>query len=93
MSGHGPPRKAELGTDVWVVVRRACGGLGSATPGPTGSDTPTDSETLRLGAPLHEIGQVLRHRDLETTAIYAKVDFEALATVIRPRPGRWYDRA
>jgi site-specific recombinase XerD len=41
---------------------------------------------LRAGAPLTEVGQVLRHRRPDTTAIYAKVDTEALRTVARPWP-------
>jgi integrase/recombinase XerD len=44
------------------------------------------SEMLRAGVPLREIGQVLRHRRLETTAIYAKVDHEALRSLARPWP-------
>jgi predicted HTH domain antitoxin len=39
------------------------------------------------GAPLFEIGQVLRHRHVATTALYAKDDLEALAVVARPWPG------
>ena len=39
------------------------------------------------GASLDEIAQVLRHRSHDTTAIYAKVDRNALRTVIRPWPG------
>ena len=39
------------------------------------------------GAPLLEIGQVLRHRHVATTALYAKDDLEALAVVARPWPG------
>jgi len=42
---------------------------------------------LRAGAPLPEIGQVLRHRRALTTAIYAKVDREALRAIARPWPG------
>ncbi len=42
------------------------------------------SEMLRAGASLGEIGQVLRHRRMLTTAIYAKVDHEALRTIARP---------
>ena len=42
---------------------------------------------LRAGAPLEEIGQVLRHRAKLTTAIYAKVDRDALRTLARPWPG------
>ena len=39
---------------------------------------------LRAGAPLPEIGQVLRHRRLLSTAIYAKTDTEALRKLARP---------
>jgi integrase/recombinase XerD len=42
---------------------------------------------LRAGAPLTEIGQVLRHRRLLSTAIYAKADTEALRALARPWPG------
>jgi site-specific recombinase XerD len=42
---------------------------------------------LRAGAPLAEIGQVLRHRSAATTAIYAKVDHGALAQLAMPWPG------
>jgi integrase/recombinase XerD len=42
---------------------------------------------LRRGAPLSEVGQVLRHRSPLTTAIYAKVDQDALRTLARPWPG------
>lgn len=41
---------------------------------------------VRRGASLAEISQVLRHRSQDTTAIYAKVDFDALRTVARPWP-------
>lgn len=41
---------------------------------------------LAAGGSLTEIGQVLRHRRPLTTAIYAKVDIEALATLARPWP-------
>ena len=41
---------------------------------------------LRAGASLEEVGQVLRHRQLLTTAIYAKVDRDALRALARPWP-------
>jgi integrase/recombinase XerD len=41
---------------------------------------------LRAGSPLPEIGQVLRHRSPLSTAIYAKVDRDALAVLARPWP-------
>jgi integrase/recombinase XerD len=42
---------------------------------------------LAAGAPLEEIGQVLRHSAALTTAIYAKVDIGALRGVARAWPG------
>ena len=42
---------------------------------------------LRRGASLSEIAQVLRHRSLLTTAIYAKVDRTALRLLAQPWPG------
>ncbi len=45
------------------------------------------TQMLRTGASLPEIGQLLRHRRALTTAIYAKVDREALRTIARPWPG------
>jgi integrase/recombinase XerD len=41
---------------------------------------------LRAGSSLPEVGQVLRHRSPLTTAIYAKVDRDALAVLARPWP-------
>lgn len=46
----------------------------------------TATELLRSGAPLIEIGQLLRHRSQQTTAIYAKVDRERLRALARPWP-------
>lgn len=45
------------------------------------------TQALRAGAPLSEIGQLLRHRRALTTAIYAKVDRAALRAIARPWPG------
>lgn len=41
---------------------------------------------LRAGSPLPEVGQVLRHRSRLSTAIYAKVDHDALSVLVRPWP-------
>ena len=46
------------------------------------------SQLLAAGAPLTEIGQLLRHRKAATTAIYAKVDRDSLRELARPWPGR-----
>jgi site-specific recombinase XerD len=42
---------------------------------------------LRQGASLPEIGQVLRHRSPQSTSIYAKVDLDALRTLVMAWPG------
>jgi site-specific recombinase XerD len=44
------------------------------------------TQLLRRGASLPEIAHVLRHRHLDTTAIYAKVDLDSLGTLVRPWP-------
>jgi site-specific recombinase XerD len=41
---------------------------------------------IRNGATLTEISEVLRHRSLNTTAVYAHVSFEALRAVAGPWP-------
>ena len=45
------------------------------------------SRMLGGGASLKDIADVLRHRSLDTTMIYAKVDFKRLAAVVAPWPG------
>jgi site-specific recombinase XerD len=45
------------------------------------------SQMLRQGATLSEIGELLRHRSPQTTAIYAKVDTVSLVTLALPWPG------
>jgi hypothetical protein len=44
------------------------------------------TQMLRAGGSLEEIGQVLRHRAASRTAIYAKVDRNALRQLARPWP-------
>jgi site-specific recombinase XerD len=44
------------------------------------------TEMLRRGASMTEIAQVLRHRHVNTTAIYAKVDRISLRTIAKPWP-------
>jgi integrase/recombinase XerD len=45
------------------------------------------SSMLRQGASLQDIGALLRHRSVETTQIYAKVDVKALQKIAQPWPG------
>jgi site-specific recombinase XerD len=42
---------------------------------------------VSAGVPLVQIGKVLRHRSLQSTAIYARVDLDQLRQLARPWPG------
>jgi site-specific recombinase XerD len=45
------------------------------------------TETLRAGAPLAEVAQLLRHSAVSTSAIYAIPDPASAAALARPWPG------
>jgi integrase/recombinase XerD len=80
---HGPLTPATVGQVVADAARRA--GVSGVTAHRLRHTAAT--EMLREGASLIEIGQVLRHRQTQTTAIYAKVDVETLRSVARAWPG------
>lgn len=69
------------------VVRDACGRAGLEAVGAHRLRHSAATEMLRAGATLADVGQVLRHRSLATTALYAKVDLTRLRVLIRPWPG------
>ena len=81
------PRVAMDRCTVAWVVRAACDRAGLARVGAHRLRHTAATEMLRAGASLAEIGQVLRHREQKTTAIYAKVDRKALRPLARPWPG------
>ena len=76
-------------TAISKLVRRALAkaGVSSARTGAHLLRHSLATELLRQGASLAEIGEVLRHRSPDTTAIYAKVDLAALRTLALPWPG------
>ncbi|WP_198169877.1 site-specific integrase [Agromyces laixinhei] len=78
------PIRADLVGD---VVERACKRAGQPVVGPHRLRHALAGELLRHGAGLVAISQVLRHQDLATTALYAKVDLDALRQVAQPWPG------
>ena len=69
------------------VVRYACMRAGIEPVGAHRLRHTVATELLRHGAGLVEIGQVLRHQDQTTTAVYAKVDRAALSPLALPWPG------
>lgn len=83
---HAPWRRLHPNT-VSRIVRVACRRAGLEPVGAHRLRHALASELLRRGSTLAEIGQVLRHRDLATTAIYAKVDRDALRRLAQPWPG------
>ena len=84
---HAPHRQLTTGA-VSHIVRGAARRAGLPPMGAHRLRHTAATEMLRAGAPLSEIGQVLRHRSPLSTAIYAKVDREALRTLARPWPAR-----
>jgi integrase len=72
---------------VSAIVRRASRRCGLDPLGAHRLRHTVATELLLAGAGLGEIGLVLRHHRLSTTAIYAKVDRVRLATLAQPWPG------
>jgi site-specific recombinase XerD len=80
----------ESSTAVTTIVRRALvrAGINDAPMG--GARLLRNSAATNLlhaGAPLETIGTILRHRSINTTGFYAKVDFRALKQIAQPWPG------
>lgn len=74
------------------IVRRACVRAGLPEVGTHRLRHTVACEMVRSGVPLAEIGQVLRHRSLSSTAIYARVDLDQLRQLAQPWPmGGWTD--
>jgi integrase/recombinase XerD len=70
------------------VVRQAAtrGGLDGRVRGPHLLRHSAATRMLQGGASLKEIADVLRHRSLDTTAVYAKVDIARLSAIVQPWP-------
>jgi integrase/recombinase XerD len=71
---------------VSAIVRCACERARVSSAGSHALRHTAATEMLRHGASLAEIGEVLRHREQKTTAIYAKVDRKTLRRLARPWP-------
>lgn len=87
---HRAPLDAPVTTSVIrSVVRQAAirSGLSDRLCGPHRLRHSAATRMLRGGASLKEIADVLRHRSLDTTAIYAKVDLPRLSAIAQPWPG------
>lgn len=68
------------------TVRRACRRAGIPEVGAHRLRHTTACEMVKARVPLERIGQVLRHRSLQSTAIYARVDLDQLRLLAAPWP-------
>jgi len=87
---HRPPLDVPVDASVIrSVVRQAAArsGLVGRLHGPHRLRHSAATRMLQGGATLKEIADVLRHRSLDTTAIYAKVDLTRLSAIAQPWPG------
>jgi integrase/recombinase XerD len=80
------PFSAMATSTVTVMVARACARAGVSRFGPHGIRHMAACDLLAAGASMEEIGQLLRHAQQRTTAIYAKVDQARLAELARSCP-------
>jgi len=87
--GRAPFRAFASHCAVSVIVDRALHRAGVTRPSRGAAHLLRHSlatSLLRQGASLHEIAGILRHRSIETTQIYAKVDVPALRQMAQPWP-------
>jgi site-specific recombinase XerD len=83
---QGMAKSSSVSAIVGRALKRAQ--VNSATHGAHQFRHSLATNMLRRGASLTEIGQVMRHRDPNTTLLYAKVDLDALREVALPWPGK-----
>jgi site-specific recombinase XerD len=87
LQARAPFEPIAAGT-VASTVRRACRRAGVAEVGSHRLRHTAACEMVAAQVPLVQIGQVLRHRSLQSTAIYARTDLAQLRLLAQPWPGR-----
>jgi integrase/recombinase XerD len=89
LRGRAPIRGFRSSSSVGTIVKEALAraGVDSLCKGSHLFRHTLATQMLRHGASLDEIGELLRHRSPETTAIYAKVDLASLRSLAVAWPG------
>jgi site-specific recombinase XerD len=82
-----PPAGPLSRTGISDIVRRACARAGLPQTGAHRLRHTAACQMAEAGTPLREIGQVLRHKSLESTASYARVGVAELRTLAVAWPG------
>jgi integrase len=91
---HSTPMGATGPGVVRAAVRKAGARAGVAAESVAGAIGPSvlrhtvATRLLRSGATMKDVADILRHRSIDTAAIYAKVDLDALRKVAAPWPKR-----
>lgn len=88
LRGNAPAGPFKSGAGVSSVVKHALkrAGIDSPAKGAHLLRHTSATQMLRHGVPLDQIGLVLRHRSLDMTAYYAKVDTSLLRGIAQPWP-------
>jgi site-specific recombinase XerD len=90
LRSKAPHRPFTTSSSISYIVARALRQAGITDPPSKGAGLLRHSAAttmLRAGATLEAVGAVLRHRSLDMTAHYAKVDVTMLETIAQPWPG------
>ena len=84
-----PPYRQLVGPSVSGIAKRALqrAGVIVGRPGAHVFRHTSASQMVRRDVPMKTVSDLLGHARLETTAIYAKLDRETLATIALPWPG------
>jgi site-specific recombinase XerD len=86
LTAYAPIRGVSAGV-ISEIVTRACARAGVPPVRAHRLRHTIATELLSRGAGLIEVGQLLRHKDVFSTSVYAKVDRRALAGLALPWPG------
>ncbi len=86
---HAPLDQPAVAATIRGSIRNAAKrcGLSSRLTGPHRFRHTLATNLVQTGASLKDVSDLMRHRNLDTTTLYAKVDMDGLSKVAAPWPG------